>query len=66
MIDTCYFIIPKTLGVFSQIKENNLNRFYSVAWVMPQGWNFGVLGIKNFSEGICDGAPSTAHSSSNL
>ena len=39
--------------------------FYSVAGVMPQGWDFGVLGggVKNLSVGICDGAPSTAHSS---
>ena len=37
--------------------------FYSVAGFMPQGWDLGVLGVKNFSVGICDGAPSTAHSS---
>ena len=54
--------------MFSQIKENILNRiFYSVAGVMPQGWDIEVLGgrggVKNFSMGICDGAPSTAHSS---
>ena len=31
---------------------------------MPQGCDLGVLsGGKNFSVGICDGAPSTAHSS---
>ena len=31
---------------------------------MPQGWDLGVLGgVKNFSLGICDGAPWTAHSS---
>ena len=31
---------------------------------MPQGWDLGGAGwIKNFSLGICDGAPSTAHSS---
>ena len=39
--------------------------FYSVAGVMPQRWDLGVLGgggggggVKNFSVGICDGAPS--------
>ena len=33
---------------------------------MPQGWDLGVLGgwgVKNLSVGICDGAPSTVHSS---
>ena len=44
------------------IKHN----FYSVAWFMPQGWNLGVLGIKNWSLGICDGAPSTVCSSLDL
>ena len=29
---------------------------------MPQGWDLGVLDVKNLSVGICDGAPSTAHS----
>ena len=38
--------------------------FYSVAGVMPQGWDLGCWGVKNFSMGICDGAPSTVHSSS--
>ena len=37
--------------------------FHSIAGVMPQGWDLGVLGVKNLSVGICDGAPSTAHSS---
>ena len=37
--------------------------FDSVAGLMPQGWDLGVLGVKNFSMGICDGAPSTARSS---
>ena len=52
--------------MFSQIKEIEQN-FYSVAGVMPQGWDLGVLGggggVKNFSVGICHGAPWTAHSS---
>ena len=30
---------------------------------MPQGWDLGVLEVKQFSVGICDGAPLTAHSS---
>ena len=37
--------------------------FNSVAWVMPQGRDLRVLGVKNSSVGICDGAPSTARSS---
>ena len=32
---------------------------------MPQGWHLGVLGIKNLSVGICNGAPSTARSGLN-
>ena len=51
--------------VFSQIKDRKYieHNFHSVAMVMPQGWDLGVLGVKNFSVGICDGAPSTARSS---
>ena len=30
---------------------------------MSKGRDLGVLGVKNFSVGICDGAPSTARSS---
>ena len=37
--------------------------FHSIAGFMPQGWDLGLLGVKQFSVGICDGAPSTAHSS---
>ena len=37
--------------------------FHSVAGIMPQRWELGVLGVKNFSMGICDGAPSTGRSS---
>ena len=37
--------------------------FHSVAQVMPQGRDLGVLGVKNLNVGICDGAPSTARSS---
>ena len=37
----------QTLCVFSQIKVTKHIRrdFYSVAWVMPQGWDFGALGV---------------------
>ena len=36
----------KTLCVFSQIKDTKHIRrdFHSVAWVMPQGWDFGRWG----------------------
>ena len=37
--------------------------FFSVAGVMPQGWDLGVLVVQNFSVGFCNGAPLTAHSS---
>ena len=30
---------------------------------MPQGWDLGVLGVKNFSMEICEGAPSNLRSS---
>ena len=47
--------------VFSQIKDMKHieQKFHSVAWVMPQGRDLGVL----VSVGICDGAPLTAHPS---
>ena len=36
----------KTVCVFSQMKDTKHIRrdFYSVAWVMPQGWDLGALG----------------------
>ena len=52
--------------MFSQIKDKKHieQNFDSVARVMLQGWDLGVLdGVKNFSVGIRDGAPSTVHSS---
>ena len=58
--------IPNSLCVFSQIKDRKHieQNFHSVARVMRQGWDLWVLGgVKNFSVGICDGAPSTARSS---
>ena len=51
--------------MFLQIKDRKHieQNFHSVPGVMPQEWEFWVLGVKNFSVGICDGAPSTARSS---
>ena len=51
--------------MFSKMKDiKNIEQdFHSVDWVIPQGWDLGVLGFKNFSVGICDCAPSTAGSS---
>ena len=55
----------KTLCVFSQIKyrKHIEQNFHSVTWGIPPGRDLEVLGVKNFSFGICDGAPSTVHSS---
>ena len=57
--------IPNSLCVFSQIKDRKHieQNFHSVTRVMPQDGTVGARGVKNFSVGICDGAPSTAHSS---
>ena len=51
--------------MFSQIKDRKHieQNFHSVAKVMPWGGTGGAGGVKNFSVGICDGAPSTARSS---
>ena len=56
----------QTLCVFSQIKDRKHieQNFHSVAKVMPRGGTASRWGVKNLSVGICDGAPSTAHSSS--
>ena len=36
----------QTVCVFSQMKDTHIShRFYSVAWVMPQGWDLGALGV---------------------
>ena len=42
----------KILCVFSQMKDTKHIRrdFYSVAWVMPQGWDFGALGVPRGSK----------------
>ena len=51
--------------MFSQIEDRKHmeQNFHYVAGVMPQGWHFGVLGVKNLRVGICDGALWTARSS---
>ena len=40
-------IFIPNLCVFSQMKDTKHIRrdFYSVAWVMPQGWDFGALEV---------------------
>ena len=49
--------------MFSQIKRKYIEQnFHSIAGVLPQGWDLGCWGFKNFSVGICDGGPSTTHS----
>ena len=55
----------QTLCVFSRIKDRKHieQNFHSVARVMPRDGTKLRWGVKNFSVGICDGAPSTACSS---
>ena len=38
--------------MFSPLKDTKHIRqdFHSVAWVMPQGWDFGVLGVPRWSK----------------
>ena len=67
MILTCQFqrFLYQTLCVFSEIKDRNiLNR---ISILLPRSCPGvglqGAGGVKNFSVGICDGAPSTARSS---
>ena len=57
--------IYQTLCVFLQIKDRKHieQNFYSVLGSCPRGGTWGAGWVKNFSLGICDGAPSTAHSS---
>ena len=58
--------MPNFVRVLTNKRKCIEQNFYSLAGVMLQGWDLGMLGggVKNFSVGICDGAPSTAHSSS--
>ena len=64
---TCQFqrFLYQTLCVFSQIQDRKHieQYFQSVAKVMPRVGTAGAGGVKNFSVGICDGAPSPARSS---
>ena len=55
--------MPTLVRVLTNKRKYIEQNFDSVAWVMSQGWDLGVLGVQNLSVGICDGAPSTAHSS---
>ena len=45
-------IFMPNLCVFSQMKDTKHIRrdFYSVAWVMPQEWDFGLLGVPRWSK----------------
>ena len=65
---TCQFqrFLYQTLCVLSHIKiENILNRIFILLPRSCPGMGLrGAGGVKNFSVGICDGAPSTAHFSS--
>ena len=47
-------IFIQTLCVSSQMKDTKHIRgdFHSVAWVMPQGFDFGVLGVPRGSKKI--------------
>ena len=49
--------------MFLQIRDQKHieQNFHSVSKVMPRGGTAGAGGVKNFSMGICDGAPSTVH-----
>ena len=53
------FVCVLTIKERKHIEQN----FHSVAKVMPRGETWGAVGVKNFSVGINDGAPSTARSS---
>ena len=55
--------IPNFVRVLTNKRKYIEQNFYFVAGVMPQGWDLGVLGVKNFLVGICNGVPSTAHPS---
>ena len=55
----------QTVCVFLQIKDRKHieQNFHPVAGLMPQSWDLRCWVGQNLSMGICDGAPSTAHSS---
>ena len=56
---------PNVVCVLSEIDRKLIDQnFYSIAGVMPNGWDLEMLGeVKHSSVGICDDAPSTARSS---
>ena len=60
--------IPNFVCVFSQIKDRKHieQNFILLPRSCPWVGFLGAGGVKNFSVGICDGAPSTARSSFNL
>ena len=47
-------ILFQTLCVFSQMKDTKHIRrdFHYVVWVMPQGWDFGALGMPRWSKKV--------------
>ena len=55
--------IPNFVRVLTYKRKFIEQNFHSVAGVMPHVGTYWCWGVKNFSVGICDGAPSTAHSS---
>ena len=56
--------IPNFVCVLTKKDRKRIEQnFHSVARVMPRVGTAGAGGVKNFSVGICDGAPSTARSS---
>ena len=58
--------MPTLVHVLTNKRKYIEQSFDSVAGVMSQGEDLGVLGLKNLSVRICDGAPLTAHSSFGL
>ena len=46
------YFIPNFVRVLTNKRKYFENIFYYVAGVMPQEWNLGVLGVKNFSVGF--------------
>ena len=61
------FFIPNFVRVLTNKRKYILNRiFIPLLGSCPRGGTWGVWGVKNFSMGICGGAPSTAHSSSEV
>ena len=63
---TCQFqrFLFQTLCVFSQIKDRNILNIIFILLPGSCPWMglWGAGGVKNFSVGICDGAPSFARS----